>query len=142
MACALDQEDRGTLIAFLHLANSFPLAPTAGDEQMAGQKLPDNSSNPPPPEIPKTELERRAGIKFSGATGAVVASGSEAATTAPTYGLIDDVIETVKGLPPALFDHFAEHRPYGLLLDKYVQVRSVRQPHLQRERAAAGAMGE
>ena len=72
---------------------------------MAGQKLPGNQLKSASTRSSQDrELERRAGIKFSGATGAVVASGSDAATTAPTYGLIDDVIKVVKGSSrPALF---------------------------------------
>ena len=68
------------------------------------------------------ELERRAGILFSGATGAVVCSGGDSATTAATYGLVKDVIKVVEDLAksrPELFDRSAEHRPACGLLDRY-----------------------
>ena len=68
--------------------------------------------------MPLPELKRRADFMYSGATGAAVASGAEGVTTAPTYGLVQDVISVVKALPSALFDPQAEHRPCGLL-DKY-----------------------
>ena len=73
------------------------------------------STEQPPADVPLPELKSRARIQFSGATGAAVASGSIAATTAPTYGLCEDVIEVVGELPPELFDLRAEHRPCGLL---------------------------
>ena len=69
----------------------------------------------PPAEVPLAELMRRANFMFSGVTGAVVASGGTLATSAPTHGLIKDVIELVDDLPDALFDRRAEHRPCGLL---------------------------
>ena len=72
----------------------------------------------PPAQVPLQELKRRAGIMFSGATGAAVASCGGGITEAPTYGLIQDVVTVVKELPPVLFDVHAEHRPCGLL-DKY-----------------------
>ena len=68
-----------------------------------------------PAPVPRAELQRRANIKFSGITGAVVASGSEGVTSAPTYQLVDDAIKVVDGLPSELFDRNAEHRPCGLL---------------------------
>ena len=61
------------------------------------------------------ELKRRADIKFSGQTGAVVSSGRGLATTAPTYGLAKDVTLLVRKLPSALFDKNLKHRPCGLL---------------------------
>ena len=82
---------------------------------MAGREEPGEGPEQLPTQVPLAELQRRAGIKFSGATGAVVASGGTAATTAPTYGLVEGVIEVVDALPPALFDRWAEHRPCGLL---------------------------
>ena len=72
----------------------------------------------PPDEVSLEELTRRAEIKFSGRTGAVVASGSVAATTAPTYGLVHDVATVIEALPPELFDRHAEHRPCGLLCQR------------------------
>ena len=85
---------------------------------MEGHEEPEEQA---PAEVPKVELRRRADIKFSGETGAVVTSGASAVTTAPTYGLCKDVIVLIDDLekaPPALFDPHAEHRPCGLL-DKY-----------------------
>jgi hypothetical protein len=67
--------DRSPLISRLHIAHSFAIAVTAGDEQLASQDLPDDSSEHLPAEVSKAELEQRAAIKFSGATGAVVTSG-------------------------------------------------------------------
>lgn len=49
----------------------------------------------PPQKVLLAELMRRDNFMFSGATGAVVASGGTLATSAPTYGLIKDVIELV-----------------------------------------------
>ena len=54
--------------------------------------------------MPLPELKRRADFMYSGATGAAVASGAEGVTTAPTYGLVQDVISVVKALPSALFE--------------------------------------
>ena len=64
------------------------------------------------------ELQQRAKIMLSGKTGAAVASGDGAATTALTYGLVRDVgivIAELETAIPALFDRHAEHRPCGLL---------------------------
>ena len=69
----------------------------------------------PPAALPKAVLQERAGIMFSGVTGAVVASGKGPATTAATYGLAKDVVSVIDGLPPELFDKHAAHRPCGLL---------------------------
>ena len=88
---------------------------TAGGEQVEGHQEPEQA---PPDEVPLAELKRRADIKFSGETGAVVASGAGEATSALTYGLINDVIDVIHTLPDALFDRHAEHRPCGLL-DRY-----------------------
>ena len=93
-------------------------AATAGDEQMESHNEPEEQ---PPAEVPKVELDRRAGIMLSGETGAAVASGGDAVTTAPTYGLCKDVtalMDELERTRPALFDRHAEHRPCGLL-DKY-----------------------
>jgi hypothetical protein len=94
------------------------LAAAAVDEQIAGHEVPDGGPEEPPAAVPLPELKRRADFMYSGATGAAVASGAEGVTTAPTYGLVQDVISVVKALPSALFDPQAEHRPCGLL-DKY-----------------------
>ena len=104
---------------YLHLKCLFAPAATTGDEQVAGHDVPADGLEEPPSQVPLQELKRRAGIKFSGATGAAVASGDGGITTAPTYGgLVQDVITVVKELPTELFDAIAEHRPCGLL-DKY-----------------------
>jgi hypothetical protein len=82
---------------------------------MAGQECLGECLENPPAMISKLELIRRAGIKFSGTTGAVVLSGGGELTSAPTYGLLQDVIEVVDDLAPELFDRNAKHRPCGLL---------------------------
>ena len=87
-------------------------AATAGSEQVEGHE---EAEEPPPAEVPREELKRRADIKFSGKAGAVVSSGGGAVTTAPTYGLAKDIVAVVEGLDDALFDRHAEHRPCGLL---------------------------
>ena len=69
----------------------------------------------PPARVPLAELQRRAGIKFSGIAGAVVASGSGPATTAATFELARDVRKVILGLPAVLFDRSAKPRPCGLL---------------------------
>ena len=68
-----------------------------------------------PAAVPLEMLKLRAQMKFSGSTGAVVASGCGLATSAPTYGLVDDVVNVVDGLPEELFDKHVAHRPCGLL---------------------------
>ena len=107
--------DRGLLLAFLLPLHSFAPAPHAAGEPMAGREEPGEGPEELPAQVPLAELRRRAGIMFSGATGAVVASGGTAATSAPTFWLIEGVIEVVDALPPKLFDRWAEHRPCGLL---------------------------
>ena len=87
-------------------------AATAGDEQEEGREEGDEA---PPAQVPLAVLQQRAGIMFSGKTGAVVVSGEGAATSAPSYGLAKGVIELTDDLPDALFDRHAEHRPCGLL---------------------------
>ena len=72
----------------------------------------------PPAAVAVAVLQRRAGIMFSGNTGAVVSSEEGLATSAPSYGLMKDVVKVVEALPAALFDRLAELRPCGLL-DKY-----------------------
>jgi hypothetical protein len=69
----------------------------------------------PPAEVPQAVLQQRAGIMFSGATGASVASGEGVATSAPSPGLAKAVVTVIEGLDDALFDRNAEHRPCGLL---------------------------
>ena len=61
----------------------------------------------PAPQVTLTELQRRAGIMFSGNTGAVVVSGGGLATTAPTYELARDARNVIRGLPAALYDRTA-----------------------------------
>ena len=69
-----------------------------------------------PPQVPLPELLRRAGIKFSGETSAVVTSGGGLATTAPTWELARDVTKIIReDLPAVLFDRSAKPRPCGLL---------------------------
>ena len=84
------------------------------------EQLADGPEEPPAP-VPLPVLRSRAGVMYSGETGAVVRSGELGATSAPTYELVDDVIKVIKELEaqvPALFDANAQHRPCGLL-DKY-----------------------
>jgi len=69
----------------------------------------------PPAEVPLAALLQRSAIMFSGETGAVVASGEGAATSAPSYGLAKNIVAAIEGLDDALFDRHAEHRPCGLL---------------------------
>ena len=52
---------------------------------------------------------------FSGATGAVVASGDGKATSDKSFGLVSDVTFVISELPDVLFDEHAEHRPCGKL---------------------------
>ena len=94
--------DWGTLLRYMRPVHSF--APAANalliGEPMVRREEPGESLEQLPAQVPLTELQRRAGIKFSGATGAVVSSGGAAATTAPTYGLVDGVIAVVESLRP------------------------------------------
>ena len=81
----------------------------------------DEAEGPPPAEVPQEELQLRIGIMFSGTTGAVVASGKDAVTSAPTYGLTKKVVTSIEALEkarPELFNRYAKHRPCGLL-DQY-----------------------
>ena len=66
-------------------------------------------------------LRSRAGIMFSGNTGAVVASGEPGVTSAVTYELVDHVIKVIGEQPSELFDANADHRPCGLL-DRYTAI--------------------
>ena len=52
-------------------------------------------------EVPKEELKWRADIMLSGQSGAVVASGRAAATSAPSYGLANDVTKLMEDLEKA-----------------------------------------
>jgi len=91
---------------------SFARAACSGGEQLEDQ---DEASEQPPAAVPKDVVQQRASVMFSGNTGEVVASGDGPATSAPSYQLAIDVDEVVEGLPAALFDRNAEHRPCGLL---------------------------
>jgi hypothetical protein len=98
-----------------HVSPCLGRATTAGSEQVKGH---DDGSEVPPAAVSLAVLSQRATIMFSGATGAVVPSGESGMTLAPSYALARDVISVVEGLPSALFDRYAPHRPCGLL-DKY-----------------------
>lgn len=91
---------------------SFGRAAPAGNEQVVGHG---EAAQAPPAEVPLDELKRRAGIMFSGNTGAVVASGEFAVASAPSYRLVKDVVLLIEGMPDNLFDRHVEHRPCGLL---------------------------
>ena len=98
--------------ASLHASEWAARADADGGEDRA-----DGADGPeqPPPRVPLEELQRRAGIMFSGITGAVVASVSGPATTAATRELARDAREVIRGLPAVLFDRSAKPRPCGLL---------------------------
>jgi len=70
-------------------------AATAGSEQE------EDHVEAPIQAVPTAVLQKHADKMFSGATGAVVASGEGAQTTAPTYELCKNVVELVDvpGLP-------------------------------------------
>ena len=95
--------------------HDFERADRAGSD--GGEDRADGADGPeePPPQVPLAELQRRAGIMFSGDTGAVVASGSGPATTAATFELARDVRKVILGLPAVLFERSAKPRPCGLL---------------------------
>ena len=78
----------------------------------------DAGAEQPPGPVSLEELQRRADIMFSGATGEAVASGDLGITSAPSYQLVKDVHTVLEALPPALFDKDVKDRPCGLL-DKY-----------------------
>lgn len=105
-------------MSFGHIQHSLLRAACAGGDQGEVHGHPADGPEQAPAPVPLPELQRRAGIQFSGDSGAVVASGGEGVTSAPTYQLVKDVIEVVADLPPALFDKNLRHRPCGLL-DKY-----------------------
>ena len=100
---------------FQHVALCFARAAHSGGEQAQGHEEDEEQL---PAEVQMDVLKQRASIMFSGDSGGVVPSGYGEATSAPSYGLINDVIEVVDALPHALFDRSAEHRPCGLL-DRY-----------------------
>ena len=85
------------LIPFHPVSPLFGRAATAGDEQDEGHVQ-------PAAQVPAAVLAERAENMFSGKSGAVVASGDGAVTSAPSHQLILDVIDVVEGLPPELFD--------------------------------------
>jgi len=101
-----------------HPTASVSATTSEGGEQEAVQAEP---SEPPPEQqaqVPLPELQGRAEKMFSGATGAVVASGEGVAASAASLQLVDDVIRVIDKLPGELFDRDADHRPCGLL-DRY-----------------------
>ena len=91
-------------MSFGHIQHSLLRAACAGGDQGEVHGHPADGPEQAPAPVPLPELQRRAGIQFSGDSGAVVASGGEGVTSAPTYQLVKDVIEVVADLPPALFD--------------------------------------
>ena len=54
----------------------------------------DGSKQVYPPQVPMTELEKRAGIIFPGKNGCVQPSGEGSAAVFPTYELANNVIST------------------------------------------------
>ena len=100
---------------FQHVQLCFPRAAHSGGEQAKGHEEHEEQLLAL---VHMDVLKQRASKMFSGESGAVVPSGEAEATSAPSYGLISDVIEVVDALPNALFDRCAEHRPCGLL-DRY-----------------------
>ena len=59
------------------------------------------------PGMLRAEASRRAAIMFSGATGAVVASGDGKTTSDKSFGLVSDVTFIISELPDVLFDEHA-----------------------------------
>ena len=98
-----------------HLQHSLGRAALAGGDHSQDH---DAGAEQPPGPVSLEELQRRAGIMFSGATGVVVASGDQGVTSVPSYQLVKDVFAVLEALPPTLFDKDAKDRPCGLL-DKY-----------------------
>ena len=85
---------------------------------MAGGAQVEGHAQPAAGTLPGTlraEASRRGAIMFSGATGAVVASGDGKATSDKSFGLVSDVTFVISELPDVLFDEHAEHRPCGKL---------------------------
>jgi len=112
------EEELGPSTAYLALSSHDVLRPVGGNTDGDQDEGHDESQEQPPAEVPLLELKRLSGIMFSGQTGAVVTSGEAAATSAPTFGLVMDMITTINELEearPELFDRHAEHRPCGLL---------------------------
>ena len=72
---------------FLRVSPRLGRDATADGEQVEGHE---EGEEQPPAEVPKLVVQQRAGIMFSGKTGAVVASGEGKATSAPSYQLITD----------------------------------------------------
>ena len=107
--------ERALLTYFHRISPFFVRAAAAGSEQEVGQVGTCEGQEELPAAVPLAVLQRRAAIMFSGDTGAVVASGEGLGTSAPSYGLVKDVVNVVEALPEALFDRHAEHRPCGLL---------------------------
>ena len=84
-----------------------PVSPFFGRDACAGVEQDeghDMTKQQPPAQVPAAVLAERAENMFSGKSGAVVASGDGAVTSAPSHQLILDVIDVVEGLPPELFD--------------------------------------
>jgi hypothetical protein len=111
-------EERAVLTPLHRLSLFLARAATTGSEQELGHVGPCEGQELPPATVPLAVSQQRAGIMFSGITGAVVTSEEGLATSAPSYGLVKDVLAVVDALPAELFDRHAEHRPCGLL-DKY-----------------------
>ena len=86
----------------------------------------DSYAQAPPAEVSLAELNRRANIIFSGTTGAGVVSGEVAATSAPSYRLVKDVMVLIDSLPDMLDNLF--DRTTGRALQRqaknWVAVRS------------------
>ena len=96
---------------------SFARAVLAAGEQEQVHVVLGDGPEQPPVAVPKPALQGRSSVMFSGATGAVVASGEGAATSAPSNQLVEDVIKLIEALPPELFDGTlpTKQRPCGLL---------------------------
>jgi hypothetical protein len=107
---------------FRHNLHSFRAAAGPSSDLTTGQEHPESTSLQ---DQIRAALLARAKIKFSGASGGVVASGitADAATAdTPTYGHVRAAMDVVfNDLDDALFDPHAEHRPCGVL-DRYEAV--------------------
>ena len=91
-------EERNPRIMSHHVSHRLGRAATAGDRQEADH---DEGQEEAAEEVPKEELKWRADIMLSGQSGAVVASGRAAATSAPSYGLANDVTKLMEDLEKA-----------------------------------------
>ena len=91
-------EERNPRIMSHHVSHRLGRAATAGDRQEADH---DEGQEEAAEEVPKEELKWRADIRLSGQAGAVVASGRAAATSAPSYGLANDVTKLMEDLEKA-----------------------------------------